>query len=183
MQEWTTQIDQNTQAFETTFRDVTPETLNWKPNDETWSIAQNLDHLIIINSSYFPILEALHEGTHKTPLAGKLGFLVSFFDKNVLNAAQPDRKKKIKTFPLWEPQNSTIPDTILDDFKTHQEELKTAVLDALPFVERGTVIASPANKNLVYTLVCAFDIIVTHEQRHLEQAKEVLQMMSTTANG
>mgnify|MGYP001793355055 FL=1 len=183
MQKWTAQIDQNTQAFENAFGELTHDYLNWKANTETWSIAQNLDHLIIINSSYFPILEALHEGTHKTPLAGKLGFLVSFFGKTVLNAVQPDRKKKIKTFPLWEPSNSAIPDTILSDFKIHQEELKTAVLDALPFVERGTVIASPANKNLVYTLECAFDIIVTHEQRHLEQAKEVLQMMSATANG
>ena len=183
MQKWTAQIDQNTQAFENAFGELTHDYLNWKANTETWSIAQNLDHLIIINSSYFPILEALHEGTHKTPLAGKLGFLVSFFGKTVLNAVQPERKKKIKTFPLWEPSNSAIQDTNLSEFKIHQEELKTAVLDALPFVERGAVIASPANKNLVYTLECAFDIIVTHEQRHLEQAKEVLQMMSATANG
>ena len=94
MQKWTAQIDLNTQAFENAFGDLTHDYLNCKANTETWSIAQNLDHLIIINSSYFPILEALHEGTHKTPLAGKLGFLVSFFGKTVLNAVQPDRKKK-----------------------------------------------------------------------------------------
>ncbi|MEO1487681.1 MAG: DinB family protein [Bacteroidota bacterium] len=182
MQKWTAQIDQNTQAFETAFGDVTLETLNWKPNGETWSIAQNLDHLIIINSSYFPILEALHEGTYKTPLAGKLSFLVSFFGKTVLKAVQPDRKTKIKTFPIWEPAQSDLSNTILEDFKAHHLELKTAISDAQPFVERGTVISSPANKNLVYTLECAFDIIIAHEQRHLEQAKEVLQMMSATSN-
>ncbi len=36
---------------------------------------------------------------------------------------------------------------------------------------------SPANKNIIYTLETAFDIIVTHEQRHLAQAKEVLEML------
>ncbi|MEM8764324.1 MAG: DinB family protein [Bacteroidota bacterium] len=182
MQKWTGQIDLNTQEFETAFGKLTHDNLNWKPNTETWSIAQNLDHLIIINSSYFPILEALHEGTYKTPLVGRLGFLVSFFGKTVLNAVQPNRKNKIKTFPIWEPSNSIIVDTIIEDFKAHQEELKTAILDALPFVERGKVIASPANGNLVYTLKCSFDIIVTHERRHLEQAKEVLQVMNATTS-
>lgn len=38
----------------------------------------------------------------------------------------------------------------------------------------GIVISSPANKNIVYKLETAFNIIVTHEQRHFEQAKEVL---------
>jgi hypothetical protein len=46
--------------------------------------------------------------------------------------------------------------------------------EAKELVAKGTVIASPANKNIVYKLETAFDIIVSHEQRHLEQAKEVL---------
>ena len=41
----------------------------------------------------------------------------------------------------------------------------------------GVVISSPANKNIVYKLEVAFDIIVSHEQRHLEQAREVLQLI------
>jgi hypothetical protein len=42
-------------------------------------------------------------------------------------------------------------------------------------VENGTIISSPANKNIEYKLETAFDIIVAHEKRHLEQAREVLK--------
>jgi hypothetical protein len=44
------------------------------------------------------------------------------------------------------------------------------------------VISSPANKNIVYKLETAFDIIVSHEQRHLEQAKEILQLMKNNTS-
>jgi hypothetical protein len=44
-------------------------------------------------------------------------------------------------------------------------------------LEKGTVISSPANKYIVYKLETAFDIIVAHEERHLEQAKEVLSVL------
>ncbi len=37
---------------------------------------------------------------------------------------------------------------------------------------------SPANPNIVYTLEKAFEIIVMHEIRHLEQAKRVKEGMT-----
>jgi hypothetical protein len=48
-----------------------------------------------------------------------------------------------------------------------------------PYLNGKTVIASPASKMIVYTLDTAFDIIVTHERRHLEQAREVLRQLDT----
>ncbi|CAZ97441.1 Putative protein [Zobellia galactanivorans] len=45
-------------------------------------------------------------------------------------------------------------------------------------IEKGCIISSPANKNIVCRLETAFDIIVTHEQRHFEQLKETYQLMA-----
>jgi hypothetical protein len=53
---------------------------------------------------------------------------------------------------------------------------------AKELVEKGVVISSPANKNIVYKLETAFDIIVSHEQRHFEQAKEILQLMKNNTS-
>ncbi|WOD43598.1 hypothetical protein [Hwangdonia lutea] len=60
--------------------------MNWKPNAATWSIAQNMEHLIVINKSYFPVIDAVRKGNYKTPFTAKLVFLVSFFGKTVLKA-------------------------------------------------------------------------------------------------
>jgi hypothetical protein len=174
MQHWIDQIDNNTNRFLDHFGRLNPEELNWKTNPETWSIAQNLDHLIVINSSYFPALEQMRNGKYKLPMISKFGFLVSFFGKTVLKAVEPERKKKSKTFPIWEPDESTIPGDILDRFSSHQEDLKKEIELSALLIEQGALISSPANRNIVYKLETAFDIIVTHEQRHLEQAKEVL---------
>ena len=103
--------------------------------------------------------------------------MVSFFWKRVLEAVQSDRKKKTKTFPIWEPSSGQILKGILERFKKHQSELKKRIENSRDLVEREIIISSPANKNIVYKLETAFYIIVTHEKRHYEQSRVVLQLM------
>lgn len=182
MKDWTLQLDKITEHFTATFGSLSTEQLNWKPNSQTWSIAQNIDHLIIVNETYYPVLASLKDGTYKAPFISKLGFIVSFLGKTVLNAVKPDRKKKMKTFPIWEPTISQVKNDILKQFEKHQNELKRQIETSKRFIEKGTIISSPANKNIVYKLETAFDIIVSHEQRHLEQAKEILQLLANNAS-
>lgn len=178
MQNWISQINQTTSDFRQHFGGLNGSQLNWKPDAQTWSIAQNIDHLIVINNTYKPTIEAIKNGTHKVPFIGKLGFMTSFFGKMILNAAQPDRRRKMSTFPMWEPSSSDISDDILAQFTRHQEELKGMVNSMKDYIPKGIVISSPANPNIVYKLEKAFDIIVAHERRHLEQAKEVLSLIN-----
>ncbi|MFK7773909.1 MAG: DinB family protein [Saprospiraceae bacterium] len=177
MNDWINQIDKTTTEFQQLFNELSQKDLNWKPTPSTWSIAQNIDHLIVINKSYFPILSDLKSGNLKLPFFGKIGFMVSFFGKLILKAVEPSRKKKTKTFSIWEPSKSNISGNILAQFSTHQEELKQKILDAKDLIKEGAIIYSPANKNIVYKLETAFDVIAIHEQRHLEQAKEVLSQL------
>jgi hypothetical protein len=177
MKNWSEGIEKTTQDFIESFGGLNESQLNWKPNPQTWSIAQNIDHLLVINKTYFTIIESIRKGTHKTPFISKLGFMVSFFGKRVLEAVQSDRKKKTKTFPIWEPSSGQILKGILERFKKHQSELKKRIENSRDLVEREIIISSPANKNIVYKLETAFDIIVTHEKRHYEQSRVVLQLM------
>lgn len=177
IQQWITQIDQTTNAFAKHFGTLSHEELNWKPHPETWSIAQNIDHLIVINESYFPILTDVRAGRFKAPFLARFGFVVSFLGKAILNAVEPTRKKKAKTFAIWEPSNSQISEDIVQRFTMHQTELKQQIASSKALLQARTIIASPANKNIVYSLETAFDVIVTHEQRHLAQAQEVLRIL------
>ncbi len=182
MKNWTSILGDISKQTLIEFGALTIEQLNWKPNSNTWSIAQNLDHLIVVNETYYPILASLKAGVDRTVFIAKIGFMVSFLGKTVLNAVQPDRKKKMKTFPIWEPTTSNVISDILNRFQNHQNELIQKIEGAKRLVEKGVVISSPANKNIVYKLETAFDIIVSHEQRHLEQAKEILQLMKNNTS-
>jgi len=170
---WDSQIDSTTAAFKENFQSLNVEELNWRPVAKTWSIAQNIHHLIVINQTYYPIIQRVRTGTYELPWIGKVNFMVNFFGNFILKSVSPDRKRKMRTFPLWEPSQSKIDGDILNQFDTHQTELKERIHSSVDLLSANTVISSPANKNIVYTLKSAFDIIVTHERRHLEQAKEV----------
>ncbi len=175
---WLAEIDIITQSFNDKFSHLGERELNWKPNARTWSIAQNIDHLMVVNETYFPVLASLKEGAYKPPFIAKLDFMVSFIGKTVLRAVNPDRKKRMKTFPIWEPALSEVKGDILQSFKNHQNELKHQIETSNELIEKGTIISSPANRNIVYKLETAFDIIVAHERRHLEQASEILNNLN-----
>jgi len=170
---WIIEIDGITESFKNEFGGLTIEELNFKASPDTWSIARNIDHLLVINRTYYPVIEAVRENRHSLPWHGRFKFLVNWFGKVILESVSPDRRRKMKTFPLWQPATSQIPGNILETFEDHQHALKDLILSSEDLLARGAVITSPANRNIVYTLAKAFDIIVTHEKRHFEQAKEV----------
>jgi hypothetical protein len=172
-QAWLTKIDELTQSVQQTFGHLTEPELNWKPNATTWSVAQNIHHLITINETYYPVVASVRAGSQKLPWIARVKFMVRFFGNFILDSVEPTRKRKMKTFPLWEPSQSTISGDIVDQFVRHQNELKNLVQSSQDLISQNVIISSPANRNIVYTLARAFDIIITHEWRHFNQAVEV----------
>jgi uncharacterized damage-inducible protein DinB len=177
IQQWQQKIDELTGEFRERFADLPADELTRKPNGQTWSIAENMQHLIAVNESYFPILEQLKGGKYKAPFMAKLSFFVSFMGKTILKSVAPDRRKKMRTFPMWEPVAAEIKGDIIADFTRHQSALKKAMNGTEELLQRKTVIASPANRNIVYTLEKAFEIMVAHEERHLNQAIEAFEVI------
>ena len=177
---WITKIDHITTEINQSFAELSIEQLNWKQNEQTWSIAQNIEHLIRVNESYFRIMESIRKGEYKTPFIGKIGFMVNFLGSTLLKYVQPDRRKKVNTFPIWEPTKSELSDDILSRFEKHQSDLKQIIINSRDLLKMNFVISSPANRFIVYKLETAWDIIVTHEHRHLEQSKEVLMKQKET---
>ncbi|MCC6410844.1 MAG: DinB family protein [Saprospiraceae bacterium] len=164
-------------AFQDAFSGLSGEQLNWKPNDATWSIAQNIDHLITINSSYFPLVASLRAGTLRLPWWSRWKWATQWMGNMIYKSVGPDRKRKSRTFPIWEPSKSALTSDILDRFKDHQEAFARFMLECQDLVEQGGVIHSPANSKIVYSLSIAFEIIVQHERRHLEQARELKALL------
>lgn len=172
-EQWKKDIDAVTQAFAGSFQSLSEAELNWKPQANVWSVAQNMHHLMVINATYYPMIKRVREGKNALPAQAGWKWLVRWFGNFILKSVSPDRRRKMKTFPLWEPSQSQLPATMVEDFKKHQSELKEFIDSCTELIAAGTVISSPANRSIVYTLEAAFDIIITHEKRHLQQAIEI----------
>src|SRR5687767_14770598 len=54
---WFDQIDATTASFKESFQNLSADELNWKPNGKTWSVAQNIHHLIVINQTYYSVIK------------------------------------------------------------------------------------------------------------------------------
>jgi hypothetical protein len=170
---WLSEIDKTTIEFKNEFGGLSNEQLNWKPNESSWSIAQVIEHLDVTSASYYSVIQSIRDGSYKLPLTGKMTFLVNFFGRFILTAVKPETKRNIKTLPVWEPAKSNISGDILGKFAAEQEKLKQCITSNKDLVEKKTRISSPANRNIVYNLSDAFEIIVTHQRRHLEQARRI----------
>ena len=172
-----TQLADITAAFKNSFGSLTAEQLNHKPNAETWSIAENIAHLIVINETYYPIVAQIRRNEYKLSFFARFGFLVNWLGGFILQSVERTAQRKIKTFEIWQPQQSTLNGDILAQFEAHQTELAAFMASCDDLLAKKQVIASPANANIVYTLAAAFAIIIEHEWRHLAQAKTVLKTL------
>jgi hypothetical protein len=178
---WNDRIAAVSAAVEREFGHLDADRLNARPAHGTWSIAQNLDHLIRLNGSYGPVIEEVRRGEHRPPFTARLPFLPQSLGRMLLKAVQPDGKRRMRTFPVWEPAAEPVPADIVPRFLAHQEELQALITSSDDLVERQAVISSPANRHIVYPLEAAFDVIVAHEERHLAQARDALAAVEAGA--
>lgn len=172
---WLTQVEDNTQECLQLFGHLDKESLNWKPNAKSWSVGQNIDHLIQVNTSFHPNIYALLSDTHKPPFLSRLRFLVKFFNNFILKSVQAENPKKVSTFPVWEPEQSNIEVTVFKDFEDSQAKMKDLMSSCEHLLGKGIVITSPASSMVFYSLETAFDIVVIHQKRHFLQASRVLE--------
>jgi len=173
---WTLHIEKVTTDFLREFGSLTPFELNWKPKPNAWSIAQNIDHLIMINDSYFRTVHALRDGEYKPHFLAKFGFIVERVGQYILDEVQPYPVKKVKTFPIWQPSDAAD-SAIFQKFEHHQDLLIQLIRDSYELLDREAVISSPANRLIVYKLSTAFDIIIAHEKRHFAQCQDVFNLL------
>ncbi len=171
---WIKELHEINEEVIHTFGDVAHEKIYLRTNSQSWSIAENLDHLIKVNSSYFPIFQKLEAGTFHGAFIAKIGLFPKLLGNAIYKSVSDGDRKKVKTFPLWEPSANEKAGDIIAEFQKHQQELIHWFREMEPFVQKKVIIHSPVNRLIVYSLEKAFDIIVSHEKRHVDQAKEVL---------
>lgn len=157
------------------FGGLSPNQLNWKPSAERWSVAQCFDHLITTNSGYLSIVDDVLRGQKKSSVWQKLPVLPGFWGKMLIKSLDPSSKRKIRAPKKFQPAQSDVPGTIIEDFVAQQnvviEKMRaTANLDL-----ESIVITSPVASLITYSLMDAYRIVVVHERRHFQQAQRVTE--------
>jgi len=156
------------------FGKMSAEQLNWKPAAERWSVAQCLDHLLTSNQGYLPIIESVRSGKRKTRFLERLPVLPGLAGKLLIKSLDPASTRKLKAPKNFEPAQSNISPSIIDDFVAQQGKVIAGMKSTSHLDLEKIVITSPALSFVAYSLMDAYRVIVVHEQRHLQQAKRVV---------
>ena len=163
-------------TVETDFATYSPRELNWRPTPEKWSVAECLEHLNIYSRYYNPAMEkAIQEKSHLLFVEEfKSGWVGDFSIKSV----HPDNTKKQKTLKRLDPIQSELPATVLEDFLTHQQQLRDIISKSRSVNLNKIKIPAEVAKLLKLRLGDCLRFVVAHEQRHIRQAKAALDGMS-----
>ncbi len=175
MTEIISEFEQISKNAKTTFGNLLAEQLNWKPDSKSWSIGQCFEHLIITGNLYFPAIQKVIDGKHRNNFFSKIPFSTNLIAALMRNAMNPDQKRKMKTFKVFEPLSSNVSSAIIEDFAENNRELIAMIKAVQKFDLHKIKIAEPLSSALNLRLDDAFEILAMHEQRHFLQAERVLK--------
>jgi len=159
--------------FERVFGPLSREQLNWKRQADQWSVAQCFEHLIKINTAYFPQFRLIEEGADAPSWRDRAPWLGRFFGSMILRAVQPESQRKFKAAKHVEPSTSAIDEGIIARFTAHQREVIQHMTLTGSRDLSAIVVTSAVAPVAFYSALDAFRILVAHERRHMAQAERV----------
>jgi hypothetical protein len=166
-------LEEITVDVRNSFDSLTSGQINWKSSSESWSVGQCLEHLIKINSAYFRQFDEIIKWDRKQTFWENYSPFSGFFGNLLYKNLSPKAERKLKAPETARPSASELSTSIVADFSNHQTELIGKIKQTENLDTRKIIITSPFIKAITYSLFDAYGIIVTHERRHIQQAKRV----------
>lgn len=152
------------------------EQLNWKPSAKAWSVGECLEHLHITIGFYLDkMTDAI--AMARTRDAGKLSSSEgkhTIAGRFLLRAVEPSAKAKSKTFKTFTFQGSSVASDILARFTQSHENFASLMTECNGLDLSRVKLSSPISSFIRLNGNDAFEINVTHMERHLNQAERVL---------
>ena len=156
------------------FGAFSPEQLNWKPSEKSWSVGQCFDHIIKTNHEFYPEFAKLASGERTNSFWENWSPFTGMGGRFLINSVTIDSKKAKAPSQKIVPPSDIEPD-IISRFAAHIEEVNQKVESCSAADRKKTVVTSPFLKVFTYTLDDAFTVLVEHTKRHFRQAMRVTQ--------
>jgi hypothetical protein len=93
----------------------------------------------------------------------------------LIKAVDPASTRKVKAPKVFQPAQSDISGSVIDDFVAQQATIVEKMKATEHLDLEKIVITSPVAAVVTYSLMDAYRVIVVHEHRHFQQAKRVTE--------
>jgi hypothetical protein len=155
------------------FGSLSFDELNFKKEKNSWSVAECLDHLIVSNNQYIPLIESgLQE--EPSPVKDSAELKSSFAGRFLIYSLNPENRKKLKSPRLFRPEIRVYTKEVIKVFLDQNNEIYKLMCKSRNRDLNEIKIYSPVTKLLRFNLGECFQIINVHERRHIFQAQNIL---------
>ncbi len=159
--------------------------LVWRPNAESWSIADCLNHLVVTGNESLPRIRAALTEPQSRQSFGVPAFLQVVFGNLLIRWMDAPPKIRFKAPKVYRPVPNLPADKIVDDFFLLQEEIISYLKESRAKDLMRVKVSNPVSKWLKLSLGQEFAFTAAHERRHLWQAwrvreKQKLQLTVAT---
>ena len=157
---------------------------NWRPGEGRWSIAECLVHVNRSVTATLPAFDrAISEGRAKGRMEQGGGpARYGWFSRWMIGSMEPPPKRRMKTFPIFQVPvgGSHAIVRVLPEFVAVRDQLAQRVrqADGLDLTKNRTV--SPVTRLLRMPLGAYLQFVITHDRRHLWQARQVRNALSAS---
>ena len=159
------------QEAQTLVAGLTEEQLNWQPAVGSWSVGQCLEHLCILNEAYLAAMSVALEGKADVPVEQIMpGWFSGWFLKSFV---EPSPNTKKVGAPRKIRPGSRVSTAVIERFLASNKTCRELIVRARSKDVNRIRFRNPLVPILRFTVGMGFEIIASHEQRHLLQAERV----------
>lgn len=157
--------------------------LNQKPNEDSWSMVEILNHLVQAGNEYLPQIKKALEKKDDRLAKGSGPFSPGIVFRWFIGQVSPENPRKLPTVPSFKPEEVSDLDsnkTLLDFIKLQDAFIhitKKAKLEALD-LDRIKA-RNPLLKIIPMSLTACFGVAEAHQRRHFEQMRKLKKTLSS----
>jgi len=175
------QFEEAKKSFGDLVAGLSDEEFNWRPVADRWSIAECIDHLVVVGTL---MNRNIDEGIAKAEANGWRGdgpFTYGWLGNKFVEAAGASpkaRKRKLRSPRIYTPTSNHSISRLEEGFLGLQEAFTVRVERANGLDLARVKVPSPVTSLIKLSLGQWFRLLATHQERHLLQAGEVREQLS-----
>ena len=150
----------------------------WRPAPDRWSIGECFEHLNLTAAAYIPVIDAAITDARSRNLRSPGPFVYPMFERLFVASNEPPVRRRFKAFKPYRPHPRLERHVVMTAFSGWQDRLSERIHAADGLDLRRARRRSPILPLLKMSLGTMFGLVLTHERRHIWQARQVRNQSS-----
>ena len=152
------------------FKHLSLKQLHWKPDQKTWSIAQNVEHIILVDNGYIAHMEKILTKSKNQQKSPKEDFQSDWMGNRFKKALDPDSNEKFKSPKIFNPSEN--PNHVESRLYESSRSLKSFIQKSAQY-NLNIRIPLLESRLIRLRLGDRLKTLIMHKIRHFKQAYQV----------